>query len=83
MRKPDKYDNGGGNAVLCTILLLYATHLDQPLELMLHAFGVLVDQVDLEDIGRGVVAVEPHSFLGVNFGTFQDSMDASVLAVGL
>ena len=50
MRKPDKYDNGGGNAVLCTILLLYATHLDQPLELMLHAFGVLVDHVDLENI---------------------------------
>lgn len=48
---------------------------------MLNAFGVLVHQIDLEHVGRRIVAVVPHSFLGVDLCPFQDGMDACMLTI--
>ena len=73
-------------AASCAMYSCYTTvhiaHLDQPLQLMLHAFGILVDQIDLEDVGGRVVTIEPHSFLGIDLCAFQYGIDTCVLAIG-
>ena len=48
---------------------------------MFYALGVLVHQVDFEDISRGIIAVVPHSFLGIDLRPFQDGMDACMLTI--
>ena len=50
---------------------------------MFYALGVLVHQVDFEDISRGIIAVVPHSFLGIDLRPLQDGMDPRVLTVGV
>ncbi len=57
--------------------------LDQPLELVLATNGILVDEVDLERVGRRVVGVRRRPLLGVDLRPLQDCVEAGVFAVAL